>query len=151
MNLESAAAQEDLAEDTNVDVMAARPLHRIMVTLNKPARWSNFRSALSILFLAALPALFWWLLPADFPLALFIGAALLLFFMSDLLILAALPRLRISFGAWQPQLFQLALLRTPACHCGYCCRLCCRCILGHRGFSGAASRRYGRLVLGSRH
>ncbi len=61
-----------------------------------------------MLFLAALPALFWWLLLADLPLALFIGAALLLFFMSDLLILAVLPRLRISFGAWQPQLFQLA-------------------------------------------
>ncbi len=112
MNLESATTQEEFAEDTTVDVMAARPLHQLMVALNRPAEWSNLRSALSLLLLAALPALVWWLLLADLALALLVGAVLLLFFMGDRLILAALPRLRISFGAWQPQLFQLAILRA---------------------------------------
>ena len=114
MNQEGSPTNQTFADDTTMDVMAARPLHRIMVLLNKPADWSSFRSGLSMLLLAALSAAAWWLLFTDINLALLVGALLLLFFLGDLLILCALPRLRISYGSWQPQFFQLAILRTLA-------------------------------------
>jgi predicted MPP superfamily phosphohydrolase len=114
MNQEGSTTKQSSAEDTSIDVMAARPLHRIMVLLNRPAEWSNFRSGLSMLLLAGLSAAVWWMLFAEINLALLVGALLLLFFLGDLLILFALPRLRISYGSWQPQFFQLAFLRTLA-------------------------------------
>jgi predicted MPP superfamily phosphohydrolase len=114
MNCEGSTTKQASAEDTSIDVMAARPLHRIMVLLDTPADWSNFRSGLSMFLLAVLSTAVWWLATADNRLALLIGALLLLFFLGDVLILFALPRLRISFGAWQPQFFQLAILRTLA-------------------------------------
>jgi len=69
------------------------------------------------LLLAALSTAAWWLFTTDFDLAMLVGAILLLFFLGDFLILIALPRLRISFGAWQPQFFQLIILRTLAAIC----------------------------------
>ena len=114
MNQEVPADQQTSAEDTTIDVMAARPLHRIMVFLNIPAGWSIYRSGLGMLLLAGLSAAAWWLLFADPILALLVGALLLLFFSGDLLTLFTLPRLRISYGPWQPQFFQLVILRTLA-------------------------------------
>ena len=106
--------QQAAEADTTVDVMAARPLHRIMVRLNKPADWSDGRSALSMIALAGLAAVVWWLAAAMAAAALLAGGLLLLFFVGDLLILLSLPHLRISYGSWKPQFFQLAVLRTAA-------------------------------------
>ncbi len=100
--------------DTTVDVMAARPLHRIMVRLNKPADWSDGRSVVSMMGLAGLAAVVWRWSAATAEAAVLAGGLLLLFFLGDLLILVSLPRLRISYGSWKPQFFQLAVLRTTA-------------------------------------
>jgi predicted MPP superfamily phosphohydrolase len=112
MEQESATFAQTTKFDTSVDVMAERPLHRIMLLLNQPAYWSNVRAAATLLLLAALPAAFWLLLGQPVSGALWLAGLLLLFFAGDLLVLFALPRLRISFGPWQPQLFELAVLRA---------------------------------------
>ncbi len=114
MEQETVMGQEASQEDTSEDVMAARPLHRIMVFLDKPAAWSNVRSGVTILLLLSLVAGTWWLFGVSFEAALLVGGMMLLFFLGDILILVMLPRFRISFGAWQPQFFQLAILRTLA-------------------------------------
>lgn len=101
-------------EDVQIDVMAARPLHKVMVFLNSPAQWSNLRSGLTIIALTVLVGLAWWFFSGSAKAALLAGALLIRFFLWDLLILSLLPRWRISYGAWQPQLFQLGSLRTLA-------------------------------------
>jgi predicted MPP superfamily phosphohydrolase len=114
MEQEAVTSRHALIEDTSVDVMAARPLHKIMVFLDKPAQWSNLRSGLTMILLAVVPSITWRFFTASQDVALLVGSMLLLFFLGDLLILSILPRRRISYGAWQPQLFQLAALRTMA-------------------------------------
>lgn len=114
MEQEAFTTRQVAEEDTSIDVMAARPLHKIMVFLDQPAQWSDLRSGLTMIVLAALPALAWWLFSASQRAALIAGVLLILFFLGDLLILSLLPRWRISYGAWQPQFFQLAGLRSLA-------------------------------------
>lgn len=114
MEQESASFSHTINYDTSVDVMAQRPLHRLMLFLNRPAYWSDLRSAGTLLLLAALPAAFWRLLAQPLGASLWLAGLLLLFFVGDRLVLLALPRLRISYGPWQPQLFELATLRALA-------------------------------------
>ncbi|NCF65096.1 MAG: hypothetical protein GWP61_03925 [Chloroflexi bacterium] len=102
------------AEEIDRDVMAERPLHKIMVLFNKPVGWSNLKMTLGMLLLAILGGTVWWLLYSNLYLTLFIVGMQLLFFLGDVVILVALPRMRISFGPWRAQFFPLAVPRTLA-------------------------------------
>ena len=97
------------AEEIDRDVMAERPLHKIMVLFNKPVGWSNLKMTLGMLLLAILGGTVWWLLYSNLYLTLFIVGMQLLFFLGDVVILVALPRMRISFGPWRAQFFPLAV------------------------------------------
>jgi predicted MPP superfamily phosphohydrolase len=94
--------------------MAERPLHKIMLFLNMPASWSILEMSLGMLLLAALCGTIWFLLDSNLTLALLVVGMQLLFFLGDVIILLALPRMRISFGPWRAQFFSLAILRTLA-------------------------------------
>ena len=102
------------AEESDRDVMAERHLHRIMVLFNMPVSWSNLKMTLGMLLLAMLCGAAWFLPYANLPLALLVVGVQLLFSLGDVIILLALPRMRISFGPWRAQFFPLAILRTLA-------------------------------------
>jgi len=114
MKQEPSKSQRSSAEEINKDVMAARPLHKIMVLLNAPEGWSVSKTGLGLLFMATLSGVVWWGLSANIFLALLVGGLLLLFFLGDYLILSALPRMRISFGPWRAQIFPLEIPRFLA-------------------------------------
>jgi uncharacterized protein len=86
--------------------------HKLLVSLYRLAGWPGWLVALALLPLAALVAAVWWL-ALDVP-ELAWGAAVILivFIVSDAILLWQLPARGLSFGAWQPQLVFLAVPRT---------------------------------------
>jgi len=90
--------------------LETRPLHDLLVTLNAPAGWPPWLTAgVALLPIGGVAGLWWRLLgPRE---AVWLGAMLALFTLTDALILAALPRWGLSFGPVAPQLFTLELPR----------------------------------------
>ena len=87
-----------------------RLLHKALVALNVPAKWSAWLTGcVSLVPIGVVAGLWWCLIGARDALSL--ATVLTLFTLADALILASLRRWRISFGPVGPQLFTLELPR----------------------------------------
>jgi predicted MPP superfamily phosphohydrolase len=93
------------------DTLRHSLLHRIMVFFHAPLTWPAGLVALVAAALAAMAAAVWWA-TAGVPVAWWAGGALVFFGLVDILVLLALPRLRLSFGPWKPQFFVLLVARV---------------------------------------
>jgi len=100
--------------DTIYDPITETFFHKLMLLFNKPASWASWKLGLGILVLTILCLGVFLLLGASWQMVVLVAFVQLLFFMSDILLLILLPRLRISFGPWQGQFFTLAIPRTLA-------------------------------------
>ncbi len=92
------------------DVLENRFLHRVLVLSNLPAAWPPVLAA-AVLIAAVGGVGGVWSARAGAGVAPYIVVALALFVAGDALVLASLPRLRISFGPVAPQLLVLAAPR----------------------------------------
>jgi len=86
--------------------------HKVMLLFNRPVSWPDWAMGLGIVILSLICTGTFLLLGANWRVAGLVGLVQLLFFMSDILLLTLLPRLRISYGPWQGQFFSLAIPRT---------------------------------------
>jgi len=90
-------------------------LHRTLISLQKLASWRWWQVSGVLLLLALSAGLAGAGVTADARLGFGVGAGFLVFMLLDGVLLAALPRLRLSFGPVQPPLLVLAALRWLVC------------------------------------
>jgi predicted MPP superfamily phosphohydrolase len=90
------------------DVLENRWLHQLFLLTIKPAGWSGWQLAASLLAAAGLVGVLWSLLG---PIALTAAAAYLIFALADWLLLWWLPHSKQSFGPIGPQLFVMTAPR----------------------------------------
>jgi hypothetical protein len=83
-----------------------RWFHRVLVVLNQPSGWPGWLIGTAALLPTGGVAAAWWLW-VGCTAAAYLFLVLSLFILADALILASLPRWRISFGPVGPQLFTL--------------------------------------------
>jgi uncharacterized protein len=95
----------------SADVLEQRWFHKFLVLLDAPAHWPAWRYGLVVLLLAVIAAIP-WLLASSTLWAAWVAATLAGFLLSDVAIIAALPRWRISFGPAYPQAVILAAPRV---------------------------------------
>ncbi len=86
-------------------------LHRMLIVLHKLARWRWWQVTIVVIVLAAAAGLTGFGATGDSNMGLMLAAGYLLFVGLDAALLAALPRLHLSFGPVQPPLLALAAVR----------------------------------------
>jgi len=89
-------------------------LHTALLSLHKLAAWPLWRVITAVLLLVLTAGLLGAATGHTVGLGLALGLGLLLFVASDALLLAALPRLHLSYGPVQPPLLALAVVRWLA-------------------------------------
>lgn len=91
--------------------LGEKPLHTILLLTEKPAEWTAWQIAPFFLALAAVAGLIWnWAL-GEPVWAWTVAMGLLVLVLADWSLLASLPRWGVSYGAVQPPLLGLSLLR----------------------------------------
>lgn len=89
-------------------------LHRAMLFFQRPLHWPAWLIGAIGLLAAIVVGVAWRVLSAPWPTTLLAATAHFLFFVADVLIFLALPRLGISFGPWKTQSVVLAVPRLAA-------------------------------------
>jgi uncharacterized protein len=96
------------------DVLEGRPLHQIMILINRTERWGQLRIASCQILAGLLLAGCWYALTGDLKSAGLAGLLLLAFGIADEQLIRSLPRRKISFGPVAPQSIILLLSRLAA-------------------------------------
>jgi predicted MPP superfamily phosphohydrolase len=95
----------------NEDVLTQRWFHKLLVLFHRPSSWSTGRALITLVSLAIVVALVWYLTSGDFSSAALAGMIHLSFSVLDGLLFWSLPRLDLSFGSWQAQTIVLTVPR----------------------------------------
>jgi predicted MPP superfamily phosphohydrolase len=109
-----AGTRERISDEPIPDILLEGPLHKIMVFFHQVTHWPDAMMAMAAVLLATVAGLVWHYVLADVALGLLVGLLQLLFMAADSAILISLPRRRLSYGPWKPQLVVLALPRLLA-------------------------------------
>jgi predicted MPP superfamily phosphohydrolase len=96
------------------DPLIRSPFHHLLVAFAAPAQWPAWQVYLLVGALALVPALAWVALSGAWREGLLVFLLQASFYALDCLLLADLPRRRLSFGPWQSQILALALPRCAA-------------------------------------
>ena len=91
--------------------LGENPFHTLLLLTEKPGEWAAWKVAPIPLVLAAVSGLVWARTGGGAAHGWAVGLGLLLFAVSDWALLVLLPRLGLSFGAYQPPFIALSVLR----------------------------------------
>ena len=105
-------SQHAFLKEPTRDILSEGFFHKVMVFFHHPTAWPRGLMALAILSLATVAGGIWWLVSANWQLALVVGIVQMGFYLADSAVLHTLPNKGISFGPWRAQFFPLALPRT---------------------------------------
>ena len=101
-------------KDPTTDVLEEGWLHKVMVLLNIPSQWPMWKIVIAGLILALFSSAAWWFNRFSPRLAVTVYAVQIGFMVVDATMLMLLPRQKLSFGPWQPQLAALTIPRILA-------------------------------------
>ncbi|MCP5097036.1 MAG: hypothetical protein GY943_15920, partial [Chloroflexi bacterium] len=100
--------------DPITDVLEEGWLHKVMVFFNIPSQWPIWKIVIAGLILALFPSAAWWFNRFSPRLAQVAYLVQIGFMTVDAIMLMSLPRQKLSFGPWQPQLAALTIPRMLA-------------------------------------
>ena len=98
--------------DPTTDVLEDGWLHKVILLFQRPVTWSDTHIMGVGVFLALLVSLTWWAIEFTPRLSQAVFLQQLGFMALDVLMLKTLPKRKLSFGPWQPQLAALTVPRV---------------------------------------